>query len=193
VFGDSSGAAAVTVTWTRSASARSCVAIWAILSRTACRPSAFLAPLLALGAQLGGALLHRGTLLGAEAAGLGPGVLPRHSRASLLDAQRVGVMRPTVERPDPATPGRFSTPDQIVGPAVGLKWRLPSLPERPLWSCATLADGGAVAESGEPVAVDVKVEELPWRARGQRDLYGLAYRRVLWVRVGGDVPCSFVV
>jgi Glyoxalase-like domain len=31
--------------------------------------------LLALGAQLGGALLHRGTLPGAEAAGLGPGIL----------------------------------------------------------------------------------------------------------------------
>jgi hypothetical protein len=58
------------------------------LSRTARRPSA----LLALGAQLGGALLHRGTLLGAEAAGLGLGILPGHSRASLLDAQGLGVM-----------------------------------------------------------------------------------------------------
>ena len=46
VFGDSSGAVAVTVTCTRSASARSSGAISAILSRTACRPSAFLAPFL---------------------------------------------------------------------------------------------------------------------------------------------------
>src|SRR5437763_7168902 len=46
VFGDNSGAVAVTVTCTRSASARSCGAISAMLSRTACRPSAFLAPFL---------------------------------------------------------------------------------------------------------------------------------------------------
>src|ERR1700733_10548036 len=46
VLGDSSGAVAVTVTWTRSAIARSSGAIAAMLSRTACRPSAFLAPLL---------------------------------------------------------------------------------------------------------------------------------------------------
>jgi len=46
VFGDKSGAAAVTVTCTRSASARSSGAISAILSTTACRPSAFLAPIL---------------------------------------------------------------------------------------------------------------------------------------------------
>ena len=45
-----------------------------------------LGALLALGAQLGGALLHRGTLVGAEAAGVGFGILPGHSRASLLDA-----------------------------------------------------------------------------------------------------------
>src|SRR5919199_708926 len=44
VFGSSSGAVAVTVMCTRSASARSSGAISAILSRTACRPSAFLAP-----------------------------------------------------------------------------------------------------------------------------------------------------
>jgi len=50
--------------------------------------------LLALGAQLGGALLHRGTLLGAEAAGLGPGILPGHSRASLPGAQGLGIMPP---------------------------------------------------------------------------------------------------
>jgi hypothetical protein len=42
---------------------------------------------LAFGAQLGGALLHRGTLLGAEAVGLGHGILRGHSRASFLDAQ----------------------------------------------------------------------------------------------------------
>src|SRR6266496_4542746 len=41
-------------------------------------PGALRAP----GAQLGGACLHRGTLLGAEAAGLGPGIVRGHSRAS---------------------------------------------------------------------------------------------------------------
>ena len=46
VFGDSSGAFAVTVACTRSASARSSGAIWAMRSRTACMPSAFLAPFL---------------------------------------------------------------------------------------------------------------------------------------------------
>ena len=44
------------------------------------QPVGLLGALLALGAQLGGALLHRGTLLGAEAVGLGPGTLPGHSR-----------------------------------------------------------------------------------------------------------------
>jgi hypothetical protein len=37
-----------------------------------------LGALLALGAQLGGALFHRGTLLGAEALGLGLGILRGH-------------------------------------------------------------------------------------------------------------------
>jgi hypothetical protein len=46
VFGDNSGAVEVTVTCTRSASARSSGASSAILSRTACMPSAFLAPFL---------------------------------------------------------------------------------------------------------------------------------------------------
>src|SRR5215212_5205310 len=46
VFGSRSGAAAVTVRCTRSASARSSGAIPAILSRTAWSPSAFLAPFL---------------------------------------------------------------------------------------------------------------------------------------------------
>src|SRR3954451_3706861 len=41
-----SGAAAVTVTWTRSARARSSGVILAMLSRSACRPSAFWAPFL---------------------------------------------------------------------------------------------------------------------------------------------------
>src|SRR5260370_14456162 len=44
-----------------------------------------LGALLALGAQLGGACPHRGTLLGAEAAGPGPGILRRHSPASFPD------------------------------------------------------------------------------------------------------------
>ncbi len=39
-----------------------------------------LGALLALGAQLGGALLHRGALLGAETVGLALGLLCRHSR-----------------------------------------------------------------------------------------------------------------
>src|SRR3954468_8182271 len=46
VLGDRSGAAAVTVTWTRSATTRSSGVIFSMLSRSACRPSAFLAPLL---------------------------------------------------------------------------------------------------------------------------------------------------
>ena len=46
VFGVRSGAFAVTVTCTRSASARSSGAIFAIASSTAWRPSAFLAPFL---------------------------------------------------------------------------------------------------------------------------------------------------
>jgi hypothetical protein len=87
-----SGAVAVTVTCTRSASTRSSGTICAMLSRTACRPSAFLAPCFALGAQLGGAFLHRGTLPGAEAAGLAPCILRGHSRVSFPDAQRPGVM-----------------------------------------------------------------------------------------------------
>src|SRR3954447_344136 len=44
VLGDRSGAAAVTVTCTRSARARSSGVIFAMASRTACSPSAFLAP-----------------------------------------------------------------------------------------------------------------------------------------------------
>src|SRR5580692_12192124 len=51
-----------------------------------------LGALLALGAQLGGTLLHRGALLGAEAAGLGHGILRGHSRASFPDAQGLGVV-----------------------------------------------------------------------------------------------------
>src|SRR3954469_7199803 len=46
VLGERSGAVAVTATCTLSASARSSGAILAMLSRTACRPSAFLAPCL---------------------------------------------------------------------------------------------------------------------------------------------------
>src|SRR4051812_40804499 len=46
VLGDRSGAAAVTVTCIRSATTRSSGVILAMLSRRACRPSAFLAPLL---------------------------------------------------------------------------------------------------------------------------------------------------
>jgi NADP-dependent 3-hydroxy acid dehydrogenase YdfG len=46
-----------------------------------------LGALVALGAQLGGAVLHRRTLLGAEAAELGLGILRGHSRASFPDTQ----------------------------------------------------------------------------------------------------------
>ncbi len=63
---------------------------------------------LAFGSQLGGALLHRGTLLGAETVGLGHGILRGHSRASLLDAQGLGVIPASVERLGPTTPWRFS-------------------------------------------------------------------------------------
>src|SRR3954453_4683612 len=45
VLGDRSGAAAVTVTWTRSARARSSGVILAMASRSACSPSAFFTPL----------------------------------------------------------------------------------------------------------------------------------------------------
>src|SRR3954449_3042352 len=45
VLGARSGALAVTVTWTRSAIARSAGPIFAMLSRRACSPSAFFAPL----------------------------------------------------------------------------------------------------------------------------------------------------
>ncbi len=47
---------------------------------------------LALGTQLGGALFHRGALLGAEAAGSGRCIRRRHFRASFRDAQGLGVM-----------------------------------------------------------------------------------------------------
>src|SRR3954463_10674162 len=46
VLGARSGAVALTVTWTRSAIARSAGAIFAMLSSRACSPSAFFAPLL---------------------------------------------------------------------------------------------------------------------------------------------------
>jgi hypothetical protein len=62
-----------------------------------------LGALLALGAQLGGAFLHRGTLCGAEAAGLGRGILRGHSQASFLEAQGLSV-RPASYRE--ARPGR---------------------------------------------------------------------------------------
>jgi hypothetical protein len=51
-----------------------------------------LGALLALGAQLGGALLHSGTLCGAEAAGLGLGTGRGHCQSSFLDAQGLGVL-----------------------------------------------------------------------------------------------------
>src|SRR3984885_676221 len=55
-----------------------------------------------LGAQLGGTLLHRGTLLGAETAGPGLGTLCRHSRISFLSAQGLGGMP---AHPPKARPG----------------------------------------------------------------------------------------
>jgi len=51
-----------------------------------------LGALLALGAQFGGALLHRGALLGAETVGLGLGLLRGHSRVP-FDAARPGGCR----------------------------------------------------------------------------------------------------
>ncbi len=53
--------------------------------------------LIALGAQLGGAVRHRRALGGAEAAGLGLGICRGHCRASFPDAQGLGVM-PAVHR-----------------------------------------------------------------------------------------------
>ena len=46
------------------------------------QPVGLLGALLALGAQLGGARLHRGTLLSGEAVGFGVGILRGHSQAS---------------------------------------------------------------------------------------------------------------
>src|SRR5260370_30936317 len=51
-----------------------------------------LGALVALGAQLGGALLHRGALLGAETIGFGLGIRRGHCRASFPEAHRLGVM-----------------------------------------------------------------------------------------------------
>jgi len=75
-----------------------------------------LCALLAIGAQLGGALLHRGTLLGAEAVGFTLGILRGHSRAfrhsgparSLPSAQRLG----------PTTSWRYSIPDRGAAKAL---------------------------------------------------------------------------
>ena len=55
------------------------------------QPVGLLGALLALGAQLRGALLHRGTLLSAEAVGLGLGTLRGHSHATFRRL-RLGAM-----------------------------------------------------------------------------------------------------
>jgi hypothetical protein len=52
------------------------------------QPVSLLGTLLALGSQLRGALLHRGTLLSAEAVGLGLGTLRRHSDTTLRKSGR---------------------------------------------------------------------------------------------------------
>jgi Major Facilitator Superfamily len=76
------------------------------------QPVGLLGALLALGAQLGSARFHRGTLLGGEAVRLGLGILRRHSRAPF---RRHGPARcrPSAARLGPATRRRFSVPDRI--------------------------------------------------------------------------------
>jgi hypothetical protein len=69
--------------------------------------------LLALGAQLGGALLHRGKLLGAEAVKFGLGILRGHSQAAFRRAtarRDAGHLRGRLGR---TTPRRFSIPDRF--------------------------------------------------------------------------------
>src|SRR5580693_5380380 len=75
-----------------------------------------LGALLALSAQLRGALLHRGAFLGAEGIGPGRGILRGHSRASFPDAQGLDVRPAFHRRLGPATPRRFSIPDRF-GPS----------------------------------------------------------------------------
>ena len=91
VFGSSSGAVAVMATWTRSASARSSGAIFGDRVEHRLQAVGLLGALLALGAELGGALLHRGALLRAE---------PR-SRSSVaviaLPLDVAGSLRPLAE------------------------------------------------------------------------------------------------
>src|SRR5271170_2893947 len=113
VFGDNCGAVAVTVTCTRSASARSSGAISAMLSRTACRPSAALAPFLPSArnsaarifiAARSSALKPPDSVLALFAGILG---LP------FLTLMGSGSCRPSTERLGPTTPWRFSIPDRI--------------------------------------------------------------------------------
>src|SRR6266566_7775722 len=133
VFGDNSGAVAVTVTCTRSASARSSGAIPAILSRTACRPSALLAPFLPSArnsaarffiAARSSALKPSDSVLAFFAGILGP--------AFLIVGGWV-LCRPSTERLGPTTPWRFSIPDRIglqpwrssIGPLTDVRPDLP--------------------------------------------------------------------
>src|SRR5713226_139775 len=107
------GGVAVTVTCTRSASARSSGTISAMLSRTACRPSALLAPFLpsarnsaarAFIAARSSALKPSDSLLAFFAGILGLPFLTLRGSVSC---------RPSTERLGPATPWRFSIPDRI--------------------------------------------------------------------------------
>src|ERR1700730_672563 len=141
VFGDNPGAVAVTVTCTRSASARSCGAISAILSRTACRPSAFLAPCLP-SARSSAAR----SFIAARSSALKP---PDSALAFFAGIRGLPFVtlrgsascRPSVGRLDPATLWCFSIPDRIGGPAEALKWRPPSLTARPDLHCDRTSGG----------------------------------------------------
>ena len=131
VFGDNSGAVAVTVTCTRSASARSCGAISAMLSRTACRPSACLAPFLPSArnsaarsfiAARSSALKPPDSVWAFFAGIFGLPFLALRGSASCL---------PSTERLGPTSPWRFSIPDRIWAQPRRSSSAPPSLTEGP--------------------------------------------------------------
>src|ERR1700685_316917 len=113
VFGDSSGAVAVTVICTRSASARSSGAISVMLSRTACRPSAFLAPFLPSARNSAARFF-----IAARSSALKPPDSVVALFAGILGLPFLTLggsvsCRPSTERLGSATPWRFSIPDRI--------------------------------------------------------------------------------
>src|SRR5689334_2028553 len=102
-----SGAVAVTVTWTRSARARSCGVILAMLSSNACRPSAFWAPFLP-SARSSAAR----AFMAARSSVLNPSDIVRTSSPS---GPRLGRRR---QRYDPRRGESFSNPDRLSAEVV---------------------------------------------------------------------------